>query len=282
MVAKATDTGPGRIDFRVKGEGSEYLKKLIIPSIIVVLLLAIFTYVLVTYGAEYLMARLVASSFFVLGMLVGAVVLFILLRFYMRLRFFYHVISFSIRASERNLPEIFRVAGVAATRLGMDPPRVYVVQDPEINAYALGFRRKIIVINTGLIDATDDVELTFIIGHEISHVKYGWTVPLHIPGITLPVPLLFSSQQREYTCDRGGLIACQDLDKSVLALARLALGKNLAGKIDISRFYLDEKEADGDRISRLSEALATHPPVRERVLHLREFYKSELYKELAR
>lgn len=282
MLAQATDTGPGRIDFRVKGEGSEYLKKLIIPAIIVVLLLAIFTYVLVNYGAEYLMARLLASSFFVLGMLVGAVVLFILLRFYMRLRFFYHVISFSIRVSERNLPEIYRIAGVAAMRLGMEPPRVYVVQDPEINAYALGFRRKIIVINTGLIDATDDVELTFIIGHEISHVKYGWTVPLPIPGITLPVPLLFSSQQREYTCDRGGLIACRDLDKSVLALAKLALGKNLTSKIDISKFYLDEKEADGDRISRVSEALASHPPVRERVLHLREFYKSELYKELAR
>jgi Zn-dependent protease with chaperone function len=247
-----------------------------------VLLLAIFAYVLATYGADYPLARLVASSFFVLGMLVGAVVLFVLLRLYMRLRLFYHVISYSIRASERNLPEIFRIAGIAATRLGMEPPRVYVVQDPEINAYAPGFRKKIIVINTGLIDVTDDAELTFIIGHEISHVKYGWTVPLHIPGITLPVPLLFGSQQREYTCDRGGLVACRDLDKSVLALAKLALGKNLASKIDISKFYLGEKEVDGDRISQVSEALASHPPIRERVLHLREFYKSELYKELAR
>jgi Zn-dependent protease with chaperone function len=282
VQAKLPDESHGRIDFRVKGEGSEYLKKLIIPVVIVILLLAIFVYLLTTYGADYFIVRLIASSVFVVGMLVGAVILFVLLRIYMRLRFFYHVISFSIRASERNLPEIYRTATVAGKRLGMKPPGVYVVQDPEINAYAVGFRRKIIVVNTGLIDATDDVELTFIMGHELSHIKYGWTIPVRILGVTIPVPLLFSSQKREYTCDRGGLIACRDLDKSILALAKLALGKNLASKIDIGKFYREEKEVEEDRISRLSEALATHPPIRERVLHLREFYHSELYEELSR
>jgi Zn-dependent protease with chaperone function len=113
-------------------------------------------------------------------------------------------------------------------------------------------------------------------------VKYGWTLPVRVLGFTVPVPLLFSSQRREYTCDRGGLIACRDLDKAVLALAKLALGKSLAAKIDVSKFYREEKEAEEDRISRLSEALASHPPIRERVLHLREFYSSELYRELTR
>jgi Zn-dependent protease with chaperone function len=282
MLARAADESPERIDFRAEGEGREYLKKLAIPAIIVLLLLAIFVYLLTAYGTEYFLARLMASSFFILSMLIGAVILFILLRIYMRLRFFYHVISFNVKASERNLPDIYRNARVAAGRLGMEPPGVYVVQDPEINAYALGLRRKIIVINTGLIDATDDVELTFILGHELSHVKYGWTIPVHIFGITVPVPLLFSSQRREYTSDRGGLIACRDLDKSVLVLTKLALGKNLASKIDLANFYKDEKEVEEDRISRLSEALASHPPIKDRVLRLREFYNSGLFKKLAR
>jgi Zn-dependent protease with chaperone function len=282
VQAKVADESPEQIDFRVGGEGSEYLRKLIIPLIILILLLAIFAYLLATYGAEYFVSRLVASSFFVLGMLIGAVILFVLLRVYMRLRFFYHVISYSVKASERNLPEIYGITRVAGARLGMEPPGVYVVQDPEINAYAVGFRKKIIVINTGLIDATDDVELTFIMGHELSHVKYGWTIPVRILGITVPVPLLFSSQRREYTCDRGGLIACRNLDKSILVLAKLALGKNLASKIDIGKFYREEREVEEDRISRLSEVLASHPPIRDRVLHLREFYNSELYTELAK
>lgn len=281
VQAKASDESR-RIDFRAKGEGREYLKKLIIPVVIIVLLLAIFAYLLASYGADYLWARLMDSAIFILAMLIGAVLIFVLLRVYMRLRFFYHVISYSVKASERNLPGIYRITQVAGKRVGVEPPGVYVVQDPEINAYAIGFRKKIIVINTGLIDATDDEELTFIIGHELSHVKYGWTVPVRIPGITVPIPLLFSSQRREYTCDRGGLIACRSLDKAILSLAKLALGKNLASKIDISQFYKDEKEVDEDRISRLSEALASHPPIRDRVLHLRQFYNSDRYKELTR
>ena len=274
--------GPGehRIDFRVEGEGREYMKKLIIPVIIVLLLAIIAAYALATYGVGFFVSWLFTSAYFILGMIAGAVILFILLRAYFGWRFYYHVIARNVKVSERNLPWIFEIAKAAAQRLDVRPPGVFIVQDPEINAYALGLRRKIIVINTGLIDATDRDELAFIVGHELTHVKYGWTVPVRILGITVPVPLLFSSQQREYTCDRGGLIACRDLDRSVLALAKLALGRRLADEIDVARFYTDKKEVEEDRISRLSEALASHPPIRDRVLHLREFYHSELYKKL--
>ena len=270
------------VDFREKGEGREYLKKLIIPLVIVLLLAFIVAYALVEYGPEALAGRLIASAYLAFGMIVGAVAVFVLLRAFVRMRFYFHVISFSIKASRHNLPEIYGVAEAAAGRLGMRAPGVYVVQDPAINAYALGLRRKIIVINTGLIDATDRDELTFIVGHELTHVKYGWAIPVRLAGITIPVPMLLSSRHREYTCDRGGLIACRDLDKSVLALATLALGKGLAGKIDVGRLYTSKEEVEADRISRLSEALATHPPIRDRVLHLREFYHSALYQELTR
>ncbi len=270
------------IDFRVSGEGSEYLRKLVIPVVIVILLLAIGAYVFVTYGPAFIITRVVASSFFIAGMMVGAVIIFVLLRLYMRLRFYYHVISYSVKATERNLTDIHAIAETAAGRLGIKTPGVYVVQNPEINAYAVGAFKKIIVINTGLIDATDSDELTFIIGHELSHVKYGWAVLVKVPGLTIPVPMLFSSQRREYTCDRGGLIACRDLNKSILVLAKLALGKSLASKINVEKLYNNKKEVEEDRISRLSEALASHPPVRDRVLELREFYNSPLYKELVR
>jgi len=266
----------------VSGEGSEYLKKLVIPIVIIILLLAIMAYVFVTYGSAFIITRIIASSFFIAGMMVGAVVIFALLRLYMRLRFYYHVISYSVKASERNLQDIYEIADTAAGRLGIKAPGVYVVQNPEINAYAIGTFKKIIVINTGLIDATDTEELTFIIGHELSHVKYGGSVPVKVPGFTIPVPMLFSSQRREYTCDRGGLIACRDLNKSILVLAKLALGKNLASKINIEQLYNNKKEVEDDRISRLSEALASHPPIRDRVFRLREFYNSPLYIELIR
>jgi Zn-dependent protease with chaperone function len=266
----------------VSGEGSEYLKKLIIPAVIIILLLVIMAYVFVTYGSAFIITRVIASSFFIAGMMVGAVVIFVLLRLFMRLRFYYHVISYSVKATDRNLEDIHAIAVTAADRLDVKAPGVYVVQNPEINAYALGAFKKIIVINTGLIDATDNEELTFIVGHELSHVKYGWAVPVKVFGFTIPVPMLFSSQRREYTCDRGGLIACRDLNKAILVLAKLALGKSLAGKINVEKLYNNKKEVEEDRISRLSEALASHPPIRDRVFQLREFYNSPLYKELVR
>lgn len=269
-----------QIDFRVKGEAREYVKRIIIPAILALLLVAILGYAVATYGMEFFISRLLASSFFMAGMIIGGVLMIIIFRLFVQWRFFNHVVSRSIKTSERNLPDIYRIATNTAARLGMNTPGVYVVQDPEINAYAMGTLKKIIVLNTGMIDATDEDELTFIVGHELSHIKYGWSVPVNVLGITIPLPIITSSQMREYTCDRGGLISSRNLDKSILVLAKLALGKNLAGKVAIDNLYRDKKEVENDRISRLSEVIATHPPIKNRVLELRKFYGSELYKKL--
>lgn len=281
MSAAGADTRVGKIDFRVDGETREYLKKLGVPILMVMLLIILLGYAAQSYGLSFFIPRLVASSFFIAGMLIGAVLQLILLILFTRWRFYNHVLSRSIKAGEKTLPEINRIATKAAERLAMQPPGVYVVQDPQINAYALGIFNKIIVLNTGLIDVASDEELAFIIGHELSHVKYGWSVPVKVLGITIPMPLILSSQRREYTCDRGGLIACRSLNASILVLAKLALGKRLADLTDIDHMYRDKEEVERDRVSKLSEFIATHPPIKNRVYQLRQFYDSDLYRKLA-
>lgn len=52
MMAPATGAGAAVIDFRDKGEGREYLKKLIVPIVIVLLLAFIVVYALARYGPE--------------------------------------------------------------------------------------------------------------------------------------------------------------------------------------------------------------------------------------
>ena len=282
MSAAGADTKTEPVDFRAEGEAGEYFKKLAFPMIIVLLLILLLGYAGWTYGFRFFIPRLMASSFFIAGMLIGAVLQLILLILFTRWRFYNHVLSRSVKANEKTLPEINRIATEAANRLAMRSPGVYVVQDPQINAYALGLRNKIIVLNTGLIDVASDDELTFIIGHELAHVKYGWSVPLKVLGITIPLPLLLSSQHREYTCDRGGLIACRNLNAAILVLAKLALGKRLADKVDIDHMYKDKEEVERDRMSKVSEFVATHPPIKNRVYQLRQFYESELYRKLAR
>lgn len=282
MSVAGAETRTSQVDFRAEGEAGEYLRKLTIPVIIVLLLAVLLVYAVQTYGLRFFIPRLMASSFFIAGMLIGAMLELILLILFTRWRFYNQVIKRSMKASDRTLPEIHRIAAEAAGRLGMRSPGVYVVQDPQINAYALGFFNKIIVLNTGLIDVAGEDELRFIIGHELAHVKYGWSIPVKLLGLTIPVPLLLSSQRREFTCDRGGLIASRNLNASILVLAKLALGKRLAEKVDIDHIYKDKEEVERDRMSRVSEFIATHPPIKNRVWQLRQFYESDLYRKLAR
>lgn len=282
MSEAGAETRREPMDFRAEGEAGEYLKKLAIPSVIVLLLVVLLGYAASTYGLTFFIPRLMASSFFIAGMLIGAVLELILLILFTRWRFYNHVLSRSIKAGDKTLPEINRLVIEAADRLEMRSPGVYVVQDPQINAYALGFLNKIIVLNTGLIDVASDDELMFIIGHELAHVKYGWSVPVTLPGFTIPVPLLLSSQRREFTCDRGGLLVSRNLNASILVLAKLALGKRLADRVDIDHMYEDNEEVERDRMSKISEFVATHPPIKNRVYQLRQFYESDLYRKLAR
>ncbi len=56
---------------------------------------------------------------------------------------------------------------------GVPAPRVYVVDDPEINAFACGKDPKhaAIAVTTGALDNLNRAELEGVIGHELSHVR---------------------------------------------------------------------------------------------------------------
>jgi heat shock protein HtpX len=56
---------------------------------------------------------------------------------------------------------------------GVTPPKVYVVDDPEINAFACGKdpQHASIAVTTGALENLNRVELEGVIGHEISHIK---------------------------------------------------------------------------------------------------------------
>jgi heat shock protein HtpX len=56
---------------------------------------------------------------------------------------------------------------------GIPPPKVYVVEDPEINAFACGKDPKhaSIAVTTGALENLNRSELEGVVGHEISHIK---------------------------------------------------------------------------------------------------------------
>lgn len=199
----------------------------------------------------------------------------------------------SALVSEKQFPEIHALAKQAASRLTMKMPELFVVHSPELNAAATGFLgRKSIVLNSALIEAMTPEELQFIIGHELAHIKCGHTNLLvvtsannavSIPVVSNVLAGMFRlwSRKCEYTCDRGGLLACRNEKAAVSALCKLAVGPDLFKKLDIEHFLAQHMDIEQDDVSRLSESLGTHPYLIKRVKAIVDFEQSPTFAKLA-
>ncbi len=57
--------------------------------------------------------------------------------------------------------------------IGMEMPKVYVVNDSSLNAYASGIDRRsyAVTLTTGIIDKLDNQELEGVIAHELTHIR---------------------------------------------------------------------------------------------------------------
>ena len=97
------------------------------------------------------------------------------------------------------------------------------------NAFATRFLGKnFIVLYSDIVDALDDHPdaLNFYIGHEIGHLKRNhlrWS-PVLMPASILPLIGAAYSRAREYTSDRHGFAACDNITSAQFGLAALAAG----------------------------------------------------------
>lgn len=195
----------------------------------------------------------------------------------------------SVKVSEQQFPNIHAIAQRAARRLGMQMPEVFVEYSPVLNAYALGFLgKKSVVIHSATIEAMEELELEFIIGHEFSHIKCGHTNltvltsssdSVGVPGVSqfLKFIFLFWQRKAEYTCDRGGLLANRNPRSAMSAICKLAVGPALFKQMNIENFLGQQMAIEQSDISKLSETLATHPYLVKRIHALREFFFSREY-----
>jgi len=177
----------------------------------------------------------------------------------------------SIKASPQAFPEVYEKVRLAAERLSIEAPAAYITQSPAVNAYLvrLGLRKKVVMINTGLLRAMEGDELLFILGHELSHAKYGRL--RRIPGVGLLY--IVRPQFNEYRCDRGGLVACRNIDASVRSLLKLVTGKEFIDRVNVKSFEKEKEEAP----SKVLQRLASHPMIDARIKELIKFSESPAY-----
>jgi Zn-dependent protease with chaperone function len=198
-----------------------------------------------------------------------------------------------VKVSANQLSEVFLAAKTASERLSMRMPDVFVRQDPTINAYAIGFVGKgSVVLHSSTVESMSGDELISVLGHEFSHIKCdhtAWTVissstgAIKIPLISdiLNVIFLMWSRKAEYTCDRGGLIACRNLKASIAALAKIAVGKSLFEKLNMDNLLDQIMDIEQDSVSRISEKLSSHPYIIHRIHAMKKFFESQHYKSMA-
>lgn len=94
---------------------------------------------------------------------------------------------------KRDNPRLYRIVENLAITEGMPMPKVYIMDDPALNAFATGRDPKhaIVCATTGLLEALDDQELEGVMAHELGHVKnYDIRVSMFAFGLVSVIALI--------------------------------------------------------------------------------------------
>lgn len=202
----------------------------------------------------------------------------------------------AVRVSDRQFPRLQKLAQGCAETLGIATPQIYIVNSPTLNAATYGTDdESFIMVHSALVDHYSDEELRMVIGHECGHIHNKHVVyltTLHylkmvasafLPWIVYPalIPLNAWSRRAEITCDRAGMLCAKNEQVAMKGLTKLVLGsRKLYDEFNLDAF-LEQYEEGKDSIGRYMEALASHPYLPKRVLAMRVFAESELYKKHA-
>ena len=142
----------------------------------------------------------------------------------LRLRWLAH----SVKSNTRQIPQAAAAVAEACRVLDVSSvPEVFVAAGGDFNARVIGFETPFLVVGAGLFETLSSEELLAVVGHEIGHLKAGHTVyrtalwiltQLSLQAaqggdlVRLPVLAALKDWERksELSCDRAGLLACQD------------------------------------------------------------------------
>ena len=83
---------------------------------------------------------------------------------------------------ENQQPELYRLTQELAQRAGIPMPRLYIINDPQPNAFATGRDPKhgAVAVNTGLLQILDRSEIAGVVAHELGHIKHRDTLTMAI------------------------------------------------------------------------------------------------------
>jgi Zn-dependent protease with chaperone function len=195
---------------------------------------------------------------------------------FLRLEF----IGSNLKVTPGSLPDIYEILDEACEILNLKTiPELYIRPDDyfrklevttnNLQGLTLGVEKPLVVISSACIESFSRSELLFIIGCEVGrlksqHVLYeniAWLFPLisnamaSIPGlgqitstftIGVYLALIHWLRMADYTADRAGLLACQDVNSAMTAMAKIAgLPPKYFDSFNVDDFQTQAREFEG-------------------------------------
>lgn len=200
--------------------------------------------------------------------------------------FYLENIASSVLVGEQQLPHLYQLLLDACRILDLEPPQLYVRQNPVPNAYtfAMRGRQPFVVLHTALVDLLTLEEVQAVIAHELGHLKCDHGVYLTLANLmtlalgqlpnlggmiaqVLRERLLAWVQCAEFSCDRAALLVAQNPRVVASVLMKLAGGSPLlASQLNLDAFLQQARAYDaisqsvlGDLLKQSRTASLTHP-----------------------
>lgn len=208
--------------------------------------------------------------------------------------------------TRESCPELYDLVHDVADTLDVRPlPRFYTQWGYNINGYTTGYKEDtLLVLNSGTVDLLEEDELRYVAGHEMGHIKSGHVIyhtmgelfntaisqiPL-VSSMTTPIyyALMYWIRMSEFTADRAGLLACQNIDAAISAIIKMSgLPIKYFEKMDKTAFikqaneFKDSFSGFTDKaIKTITIASSSHPWTVLRAAELISWYESDNYKQL--
>lgn len=212
----------------------------------------------------------------------------------------------AVKVSDKQFAKIHSLHKEACRILDVEQPDLFVAQNPVINAFAVGWNRPFVVLNSSLVQSLDSEEILGVIGHELGHIKSGhmlyktllsllielskFALQIPLTGLALEaviVALREWDRKSELSSDRAEALTTQNPDTVIRSLMKMTGGNNLE-EMDLGEFIKQAEEyqaADtiSDNVHKfLNTIYRTHPFPVIRVLELINWVRSGEYDNILR
>ncbi|MBE9207935.1 M48 family metallopeptidase [Nostoc sp. LEGE 06077] len=223
----------------------------------------------------------------------------------------------TIQVGPRQYSTVYQIFRECVRDLDVYPePALFVSQDPQANSYALGQENPYIVINTGILDLLEEVEIRAVLAHELGHIKCSHTILIQMAmwamsaasalgeltfgiGNFVTQALIYAffewRRKAELTADRAALLVIDDVNPVMSSMMKVSGGSSkYAHECSLQEFIRQSENyqaLDADGLNQIYKFLIyngaqgtmlSHPFAVERIHYLREWAVSEEYQQIRR